>query len=314
MNLPSSQLEKVVQPRILVVDDDEMVREIIVASVTADGHNVEVCGDGVAALEKSNRDPYDLIVTDMRLPGLDGLSLIKKLKATECDTDVIVITGYGSVENAVECMKAGALDYLIKPFTVEQIQVAVRKALAHRELKERAREREFYRQLSYVDSLTGVYNRRYFDEVLALEVQRAIRNKTSLVLIMIDIDDFKIYNDCYGHQKGDEALSEIGRILKSACRTSDIVTRYGGEEFAVIFPGADRNNAVELAARIVNQVRECCFNGEDRLPSGALTVSIGVASVPEDAANAEDLVRCSDAAMYEAKKSGKNRIKLYVSG
>jgi diguanylate cyclase (GGDEF)-like protein len=311
MNPPPSLLDEVVQPRILVVDDDEMVREIIVASVTADGHNVEVCGDGVAALERSKGDPYDLIVTDMRLPGLDGLSLIKKLKATECDTDVIVITGYGSVENAVECMKAGALDYLIKPFTVEQIQVAVRKALEHRELKERAREREFYRELSYIDSLTGVYNRRYFDEILSIEIQRAIRDKTSLVLTMIDIDDFKIYNDHYGHQKGDEALSEMGRILKAACRTSDIVTRYGGEEFAVIFPGVDRNNAMELAARIVSQVRDCCFDVEDGPLPGALTVSIGVASAPEDADNAEDLVRCSDAAMYEAKKSGKNRIKLY---
>ncbi len=112
---------------------------------------------------------------------MDGLSLIKKLRATPSDTDVLVMTGYGSIENAVECMKAGALEYLIKPFTVDQIQVAVRKAVDHRELRRKALEREFYRELSYVDALTGVRNRRYFDEALESEVQKALRHGTSLV-------------------------------------------------------------------------------------------------------------------------------------
>jgi len=313
MSPPASEQEKEDRPQILVVDDDEMVREVVVESIKADGLNVEVCADGAEALEMARETVYDLIVTDMRLPGMDGLSLIKRLGAAKSDTDVVVITGHGTIENAVECMKAGALDYIIKPFTVDQIQLAVRKALDHRELRKRAREREFYRELSYIDSLTGVHNRRYFDEALAGEIEKAIHLKTSLVLFMVDIDDFKIYNDHHGHQKGDEALSKMGGILKLVSRTSDTVSRYGGEEFTVIYPGADKKNALVLGARIMNRVRDTPFEGEDVLPSGVLTVSIGGACFPDDAENAEDLVKCSDKAMYEAKKEGKNRVRLYSS-
>ncbi len=221
---------------ILVVDDDSMVRDIVVEAIRFGGFEADACGDGAEALERNAAKNYDLIVTDMRLPSLDGLSLIKRLKASMSDTDVIVMTGYGSIENAVECMKAGAIEYLIKPFTVDQIQVAVKKAIEHRELRRRALEREFYRELSYVDALTGVHNRRYLDEALAAEVAKSLRLGSPFLLLMIDIDDFKIYNDRNGHPKGDEALSKIGKLLKSACRGYDIVARYGGEEFAIVFP------------------------------------------------------------------------------
>jgi len=281
---------------ILVVDDDDMVGEVIVESILAAGHDADYCAEGTGALEKANERMYDLIITDMRLPGLDGLSLINRLRKTNTETDVIVITGYGSIENAVECMKAGALDYLIKPFTVDQIQVAVGKALDHRDLKRRAREREFYKELSYMDALTRCYNRRYFNEVLASEVQKAIEHRTSLVLLMIDIDDFKIYNDNLGHQKGDDVLTRIGEIIKSACRAYDVVTRYGGEEFAVIYPGAGKGNEAVLAARVINHVRKTSFEGEELLPLHRLTVSIGAASCPDDASTAEDLIKRADEA------------------
>jgi diguanylate cyclase (GGDEF)-like protein len=298
------------KPEILVVDDDPMVREVVVESIRAAGYDVEECGDGQNALEKNEARSYDLILTDMRLPGMDGLTLIKKLKSSNSDTDVLVMTGYGSVENAVECMKAGALDYLIKPFTVDQIQVAVTKAVEHRDLRRRALEREFYRELSYVDALTGIRNRRFFDESLESEVQKATRHGTELVLLMIDIDDFKLYNDLNGHQKGDLALKKMGQLFMSVCRGYDIVTRYGGEEFAILFPGATEQNAMELSRRIVSRVRNTKFDRAELLPSRALTVSVGVACFPRDAESAEDLVRCADSALYDAKKAGKNTVQL----
>ncbi|HMK34575.1 MAG TPA: diguanylate cyclase [Desulfomonilaceae bacterium] len=295
---------------ILVVDDDPMVREVVVESIREAGYDVDVCGDGQEALARNAAKGYDLIVTDMRLPGLDGLSLIKKLKSSKSTTDVLVITGYGSIENAVECMKAGALEYLIKPFTVDQMQMAVRKAIEHRELRRRAQEREFYRELSYVDGLTGIHNRRFFDEALGVEIAKASRHGTSLVLLMIDIDDFKLYNDLNGHQKGDEALTKIAQLFKSACRGYDIVTRYGGEEFAILFPGATEQNAMELSRRIMHEVQNTPFEGEDRLPLRCLTVSVGVACYPRDAESSEQLIRSADSALYAAKRAGKNNIQL----
>jgi diguanylate cyclase (GGDEF)-like protein len=302
--------ESVKRAGILVVDDDPVVRELIADAIAEAGFEVDVCGDGVEALGKNAAKAYDLIVTDMRLPGLDGLSLIRNLKASKSETDVIVITGYGSIDNAVQCMKAGALEYLIKPLSVDQIQMAVRKAVEHRELKRRAQEREFYKELSYIDALTGVHNRRYFDEALCAETQKSMRHGLSLVLVMIDIDDFKIYNDCNGHQKGDEALAKMAHLFKSACRGYDIVARYGGDEFAIVFPGASKENAIELSSRIMNEVRRASFEGEHLMPSGSLNVSMGVACFPEHATSAEDLIRASDQALYAAKRAGRNTIKV----
>ncbi len=294
-------------PTILVVDDDPVVRELMAEAIRLAGYQVDDCGDGVEALEQNAAQDYDLIVTDMRLPGLDGLSLIRELKAVSSDTDVIVITGYGTIENAVECMKAGATDYLIKPFTVDQIQLAVRRAVEHRELRRKAREREFFKELSYMDALTGIRNRRYFDEALEAEIQRASREGTCFVLLMIDIDNFKFYNDVNGHQKGDDALKKIAALFSAACRNYDTVARYGGEEFAIIFPGVDRGNALELASRIQWAMRRTEFDGEEFIPSGALTISIGVACFPEHARTGEGLVGRADQALYEAKNSGRNQ-------
>jgi len=297
--------------RVLVVDDDPLVRDIIVESVGSLGYAVDWCGNGLEALERNTAQPYDLIVTDMLMPGLDGLSLIRNLNLQGSEADVVVITGFGSIENAVECMKAGALDYLIKPFTIDQIQLAVRKAIDHRELRVRAQERDHYRQMSYEDPLTGIYNRRFFDEALKLEIVKAHRHKTPVLLFMIDIDYFKVYNDLMGHVKGDEALAVVANVIKAACRGYDIVTRYGGEEFAIIFPGAGKGEASILAGRIMDNIRSEPMPGAEDMPFGILTVSIGAAGFPDDAGNHEDLLRCADQALYAAKRAGRNTLRVY---
>ncbi|MCX5861133.1 MAG: diguanylate cyclase [Deltaproteobacteria bacterium] len=303
--------EKPVTPKVLVVDDDSLVRDVVVESLQSAGYQVDWCANGLLALGKNGQINYDLIITDMMMPSMDGLTLIRNLKLQKSDTDVIVITGFGSVENAVDCMKAGAQDYLIKPLSVEQIQMAARRAIEHRELRLRARERDLYRQLSYEDSLTGIYNRRFFDESLKLEIVKSTRHGAPVLLCMIDIDYFKMYNDHRGHQNGDRVLAEMGQILKSSCRGYDIVTRYGGEEFAIIFPGTDKSEADNLASRIMEGVDAASFDGEDLMPFGSLTVSIGMASFPEDATNGEDLIRRADEALYTAKRDGRNTVRIY---
>jgi len=298
-------------PAILVVDDDSVIRDLVAESIRLAGYEVDTSEDGEEALQRNAAKHYDLIVTDMKLPGLDGLSLIRKLKTEDTGTDVIVITGYGTIENAVECMRAGALDYLIKPFSVDQIQVSVNRAVEHRELRRRAIELEVYRELSYIDPLTEIYNRRFFDEILETEIQKSVREDHPLVLVMIDIDDFKSYNDRYGHQQGDVALAKIARLFKATCRSYDIVARYGGEEFAIIFPGARKEHALELGKRIVAEVGAAHFEGEDLIPSGGLTVSVGVACFPEHANDAQELILHADQALYKAKNRGKNTILVW---
>ena len=302
--------ESVKRAGILVVDDDPVVRELVADAIAEAGFEVDVCGDGVEALRKNAAKAYDLIVTDMRLPGLDGLSLIRNLKAGKSGTDVIVITGYGSIDNAVQCMKAGALEYLIKPLSVDHIQMAVRKAVEHRELKRRAQEREFYKELSYIDALTGIHNRRYFDEALCAETQKSMRHGLSLVLVMIDIDDFKIYNDCNGHQKGDEALAKMAQLFKSACRGYDIVARYGGDEFAIVFPGASKENAIELSSRIMNEVRSGLFRRRAPFAFRLLECLHGGGMLSRACHQRRGLDKASDQALYAAKRAGGNTIKM----
>jgi diguanylate cyclase (GGDEF)-like protein len=297
--------------RILIVDDDPVVGDVLVTAVELLGYRADLRKSGEEALQALHELRRPIVITDMRMPGMDGLTLLNRLRQWNLDTDVIVITGHGSIENAVECMKAGAVDYLIKPFSVEQIQVAVQKAFERRDLKEKAKKGEFYRKLAYVDALTAVFNRRHFDEAIVAEIERASLKGTRVLLMMVDIDDFKTFNDRHGHQNGDAALKRLAALLMASCRASDIVARYGGEEFTVIFPGTDRSMAQLLADRILEAVRNENFKWDSDMAAESVTVSIGAACYPDDALDADGLVRRADEALYAAKRAGKNRFVLW---
>ncbi|MEW6348063.1 MAG: diguanylate cyclase [Thermodesulfobacteriota bacterium] len=301
--------------RVLVVDDDPVVRSLVAECVMEGGYAADECGDGAEAIEKIRITPYEVIITDMMLPGVDGLSLIKKLKQNGTDTDVIVITGYGSIQNAVECMKEGARDYLVKPISADHILLALGKVVEFRELRRRA---QYYEQQCNVDFLTGVGSRRCFEDALAKELLRAKRSGNAVTVLMLDIDDFKTYQSPRGnlteerlHQLGDEALKQVGDILRASCRETDTVARWGGDEFVVVLPKASRENALEVAGRIMNSVRKSPFEGSESMPLGCLTVSVGLASFPEDAGTADDLFRCANQALFAAKLKGKNSLRFY---
>lgn len=311
-HLSASNAGQVTTPiRILVVDDEETLRSFIGNVLKDEGYEVTEASSGEEALEKVKQISFDLMLTDVKMSGIDGIQLLKMVKHIDMDCIVIVMTGYASVETSVEAMKSGAADYITKPFNIDQIKIVVSKTLEKRRLERESREGEFYKELSRIDGLTGLYNHRHFHQLLESEIARSIRYNHPLSLIMLDIDYFKTYNDLNGHPAGDMVLEKIAWVIKQSIRTCDLAARYGGEEFAIIVPETDKEGAAVLARRLGKLVEETQFDREQVQPGGKLTVSLGLASYPLDAIEKKDLIEKADQALYQAKESGRNRLVVF---
>jgi two-component system cell cycle response regulator len=290
--------------QIMIVDDEENILKLMQHSLQENGHNVAVFSDAEDAIEEIEKEAYDLIITDLKMPKLSGIEFVKKVKKISPKTDLVVMTGYPSVETAVECMKLGATDYLAKPLDLEYLNIIVEKSLYKRALEKLAAEREYFEQISRVDGLTGLYNHKFFHELLNAEIARSNRYKYNFSLLMIDIDDFKKINDNYGHQAGDTILKELSSMFKSFVRKTDPVVRYGGEEFSIILSQTDKEHGRIFADRIVNGVAASKIKGIP--PSETLTISAGLAGYSDDASAHETLIKRADEALYKAKSMGKN--------
>lgn len=293
---------------ILVVDDEPGVRGVMEEILVREGYRVSTASDGAEALTLVHTQHYDLVLSDLYMPKMDGLELLKRIKDLPDSPDVIIITAHASVESAVQAMKLGAADYIPKPLNFDLLRLVVSKTLNQRRLKRRAAEMEFYKLLSRLDGLTDVYNHRFFHQILAAELARAKRFQRPLSLLMIDVDYFKEYNDAWGHQAGDEVLKRLASIFKRLSRTYDTVARYGGEEFAIILPESGKETAILVGERIRQEVLMTNFPGEEGLPNQQLTISLGLATYPQDATEKERLISVADEALYMAKKLGKNRL------
>jgi len=205
--------------RLLIVDDEEIMREFLNEVLKDEGYAIDLAVSGKDALRQMNASEYDIVLTDVVMPELDGLGVVAATKDLPYDPSVIVMTGYASMETAVESMKLGAADYITKPFNIDQIRIIVRNAVEERVLKARAAEGEFYKELSRKDGLTELYNHRFFHQLLETEVSRGERYDRVVSLLMIDIDDFKSYNDSHGHPAGDIALRRLAQLLKQGSRS-----------------------------------------------------------------------------------------------
>lgn len=296
---------------ILVVDDEPSARDMVADILTDDGYAVTTADGGEAALKHLEASSFDLIISDLMMPSMDGIELTRKIKAAGIDAPIIVITGFATIEHAVESMKAGAYDFITKPFNIDQIKITVQKALETKRLQKLAGEREFYKQLSNSDEMTSLANYRYFNEMLQKEVERALRYNRPLSLMMIDIDDFKACNDTYGHLAGDMVLKQIASLIKTTTRESDLVARYGGEEFTVILPETGEDEAKVVAERIRDAVAKCKFTSDTNKVIGPITITIGLSTLPQTATNKRDLLRTADFALYQGKSAGKNRVVVF---
>jgi len=312
--------------KILVVDDSRVQLDWLVQVLEREGYAVSGAADGKEAIRKVRTDPPDLVLLDMILPDMDGLEVLRIVKARPEDQfiPVIILSVKADLDSKVTGLRIGADDFLAKPFAEAEILARCAAMLRIKHLQERLREmQKKLEEQSMTDSLTGLKNRRFFDERLNEEFRRAQRYGDYLSLIMIDLDHFKEVNDRFGHPAGDAVLREGALLIRASIRDPDICARYGGEEFAVILPKTHMSGALAVAERIWRELgaKQYVISPSGPVPPGTdaaatrgvqVTASIGIAFYPsKDISSGDLLVRFADQALYEAKRAGRNTICLY---
>lgn len=304
----------------LVIEDTATSQAVICHLLERLGIQPIQARDGLSGIAGFERERPDLILLDILLPGIDGFEVARRIRAIEKPgewTPIIFLTGLTKDEDLERGIEAGGDDYLLKPVSevvlgakVRAMQriVQMRHSLLVLTRKLDSANRELTR-LSAVDGLTGIANRRQFDEVLSREWRRCLRAHEPLSLLMVDVDFFKQYNDGYGHQAGDECLKAVAEALRGKLRRpADIVTRYGGEEFAAILPDTGLEGALLVAEAMRSAVQALGLPHEGSA-FDVVTVSIGVASLsPQQAEGMPRLLGAADWALYEAKRHGRNGI------
>lgn len=291
-----------------MVDDDPLYRKSLQEPLLESGYVVEACADGLEALELARTFRPDVVVTDWEMPKMDGITLCRVLKSVEDlrFTHVIILSSRGETSAKVMGLDTGADDYLVKPVDPNELRARVRAGLRLQQaLSELAARNELLAKLALTDPLTGLPNRRAFEESLAREVALAIRHVRPLSLLLLDLDHFKRVNDTLGHPTGDEVLASFGLLLARQGRRGDVVARIGGEEFAVVLPETGKEQAAATAERIRIAVSSSPLGTRTKVP---VTVSIGVASLPHRCGDLEALVSAADEALYAAKSAGRDRV------
>ncbi len=282
---------------ILIADDEVTIRSLVGELLEDAGHTVTLAEDGLDALEKFNQTWHEIVFSDIRMPNMTGIELLAKIKEINENTQFIIMTSHASVENSVAALKNGAFDYIIKPF--EDLDVIVdttNRAIANltvirkqqyllstlsRQNVELDDLNKKFREMAIRDGLTGLFNHRHTQERLSEEFARAQRFQRELSILFMDVDHFKFYNDAHGHQAGDVILETIGKLMASVSRESDVVSRWGGEEFIVIAAETNKKQACALAEKIRVMIAGHDFPHAAEQPLGKISLSIGVATISE---------------------------------
>lgn len=336
------------QASIVIVDDTRANLRLLARILSEQGYNVRPAPNGPHALTAIRAKGPDLVLLDIKMPEMSGYEVCEQLKTDERTRDIpiIFISALNDIFDKVKAFSIGGVDYITKPFQPEEVLARVKAHLTIRQQQQRIQEqntaletRNFaalelnsqlqaeirerrraeaelekanqeLQRLASLDGLTQIANRRRFDEYLKQEWQRMTREQSPLSLLLSDLDDFKAYNDTYGHQAGDECLQRIAQCMGNALkRPADLVARYGGEEFAIILPNTDADGAVYVAKRIQKDISRLKLTHAQSSVSPYITLSIGVSStIPQQGNSPELLLDTTDKALYEVKALGKNAV------
>lgn len=295
------------QHTLLIVDDSieniEVLNEIL-----ADDYRILFATNGSDAIQVAIENIPDLILMDVMMPEMDGYEASSRLKSHSDTKDIpiIFVTAVSDEGNEVKGLSIGAVDYITKPVRPLIVQLRVKN---HLELK---RYRDFLMNQAFVDGLTGIPNRRKFEDFINIEWKRAFRSRFHLALIMADIDYFKQYNDTYGHIAGDDCLRRIAKTIDDNLeRPADLAARYGGEEFICVLPETSMKGALGVANKLAESVATLNIAHNASNVSDRVTISMGIgALIPGDGMDYYSLVGMADNALYKAKQEGRNRIEV----
>jgi two-component system cell cycle response regulator len=302
--------------RALIADDDPVTRAILIKSLKPWNMDVTDATDGTEAWNAlSSGPPPEIAIVDWMMPGMDGIELCRRVREYPALAGiyVILLTGRGSRMDLVAGLDAGADDYMVKPIDTEElrarVQVGIRVANLQGRLADRVTElqgaRDHLARLVSTDSLTNLYSRRWWFELAATEFSRCRRYDRAFSVMVIDLDYFKRVNDTFGHDAGDKLLRAFADMLQIECRQSDILGRLGGEEFAILVP----ETPVGAAQSIAGRIRDACRNVKVTTPAGdevTCSCSIGISEVQDNDDDIDDVLRRADAALYDAKRSGRD--------
>ncbi|MEE9318853.1 MAG: diguanylate cyclase [Granulosicoccus sp.] len=318
----------------IVVDDEPSVVEIVANVLEHSGLTVHRAFSGEEALDIFSSRIIDIVFTDIRMNGISGFELMRRMHMMDDAVKVVVMTGYDSYGMLRRALHAGAYDYLSKPLDNHEliVSIAVRAFESSRLIRENKQLIESLtashsrlstantrlvtlnrrlRLLAITDVLTRLYNRRYIDQTIDKEAQRRDRYASALSVLVLDVDNFKLFNDTHGHDGGDSVLQNVAATLRRCIRKSDIVGRYGGEEFVVVLPDTTPENARFFAERLRYEIE--ADRTELATGIGQVTVSIGIAGVAasDGSISGKELIIEADRALYTAKEAGKNRVVLF---
>lgn len=315
--------------RILVVDDEPGIIQYLTMLLDSEGYKVVSATNLAEARALVGREAFELVLADKNLPDGSGLELCRDLQQAPADCEVVMMTGYASLGSAVEAMRYGVSDYIEKPFDRDDLLARLDRALRTLALKrhnaelvgELRQKNAVLEKLAIVDPLTQLYNHAYFHDSLDREVRRASRQDRTFSVVLLDLDGFKAINDSFGHKTGDEVLHRFAESLRGRnrrltdlafrLRENDVAARYGGDEFAVILPDTPKIGAAVLAERLRLQFETLSLHDSQPVQ---LTLSLGIAGFPDDAADRDGLIEAADMALHAAKSGGKNRVVSYAPG
>jgi len=306
--------------KVLVVEDSKVTLKVLCNFLERMGIKQPLTAEtGTAAIEQYRKERPDIILLDAQLPDIDGFQIAEQIRESEHNDDwtaIIFLTSMTKDEDLARGIQVGGDDYLLKPVSEVVLQAKVRamqrlvemqRSLVDVSHQLNAANKELQR-LSTTDGLTGIPNRRMFDELSVREWRRCERMKKPIALVMLDIDNFKLFNDQYGHQAGDDCLRAVaGQVARAAPRAADLAARYGGEEFVLVLGETDADGARWVAENVRQHANELGI--PHATPSRRVTISCGVASaMPRSGLSLDVLLRSADHALYEAKSAGRDKV------